>query len=202
MKVDPAVIAWGAWAMDSGTEDVTALLGRWGDGDVRALDHLLPQVYADLRRIARCELGRHRQQVTLQPTALVNEVFVRLLGRDAAVHVEDRRHFYNLSAQVMRQLLVARARTAATSKRGGGWRRADIDAMPELAIDEDTRLPDLDEALTRLAALNPRMAEVVQLRSFGGFEVEEVAGLLAVDARTVYRDWAAARAWLRMALES
>ncbi|MBW8822820.1 MAG: sigma-70 family RNA polymerase sigma factor [Xanthomonadales bacterium] len=181
--------------------DVTILLGRWSDGDSNALDQLLPQVYADLRRIARMELGRHSKHATLQPTALVNELFTRLLGHDGAFRLADRRHFYNLSAQMMRQLLMARVRAAGTDKRGGSWRRIDIEAMPELAIEEDTRMAELDEALTRLAALNPRMAEVVQLRSFGGFEVEEVAELLGVDARTVYRDWATARAWLRKDLQ-
>lgn len=187
--------------MEAG-DDVTMLLGRWGAGDDAALEQLLPQVYADLRRIARIELGRHGNHATLQPTALVNEVFMRLLGREEVPRLDDRRHFYNLSALVMRRLLVSRARASGTDKRGGDWKRTDIDAMPELAIEQDTRVVELDEALTRLAALNPRMAEVVQLRSFGGFGMEEVADLLGVDARTIYRDWASARAWLRKELES
>ncbi len=186
--------------MEAG-EDVTVLLGQWSGGDAAALERLLPQVYADLRRIARIQLGQHRNHATLQPTALVNEMFMRLLGRESGPNVDDRRHFYNLCAQVMRQLLVSRARASGSGKRGGSWKRIDMDAMPDLAIEEDARVVDLDEALTRLAALNPRKAEVVQLRSFGGLNVEEVAEVMGVDASTVYRDWAGARAWLRAELQ-
>lgn len=183
------------------SDDVTRLLHAWHGGQCTALDSLLPLVYADLRRLARVQLGRHAGHGTLQPTALVNDVFVRLLGPDVQLRFSDRRHFFNLSTRVMRQLLVDRARAGLSDKRGGHWRREDIDAMPDLAMPEHTRLPELDDALQRLAELHPRMAEVVQLRYFGGFTEGEIAELLEITERTVRRDWAAARAWLRRELQ-
>lgn len=183
-------------------DEAARLLDRWRDGEDQALDDLLPLVYGDLRRMARAELSRHRGHDTLQPTALVHDVFVRLLGHDALRQVEDPAHFFNLSARLMRQVLVARARAAETDKRGGDWVRDEFTRALDLPLPEDTRLPDLDRALERLASLQPRMAQVVELRCFGGFEVAEIAGLLAVDERTIYRDWATARAWLRRELES
>lgn len=181
--------------------DATVLVQRWSAGDAQALEQLLPLVYADLRAIARRELHGHRGHDTLQPTALVNDVFVRLLGGESP-QLQNRAHLFNAAARIMRQLLVDRARRQATDKHGGGWRRDDFSAALDLPIPDDTRLPELDAALGELATIDARMAKVVELRYFVGLSVAEVANLLEVEERTVYRDWAAARAWLRDRLET
>lgn len=188
-------------AAHEGADDITGWLARWGEGDLAALDRLLPQVYDELRRLAAHELRGHRNHDTLQPTALVHDVFVRLLGA-RAVDIRDRRHLFTTAAKLMRQVLVDRARAQQRDKRGGGqWQRvAFVEAMA-LPIEPETDLPALDGALTELAALDPRMAQVVELRCFTGLEVAEVACLLGVDERTVYRDWAMARAWLKDRLQ-
>lgn len=176
--------------------DATILVQRWSAGDGAALEALLPLVYADLRTIARRELHAHRGHDTLQPTALVNDVFIRLLGGEQP-QLASRAHFFNMAARIMRQLLVDRARRAATDKHGSAWRRDDFTLALNLPIPENSHLPELDEALSELAQLDERMAKVVELRYFIGLSVAEVAMLLDVEERTVYRDWAAARAWLR-----
>jgi RNA polymerase sigma factor (TIGR02999 family) len=184
-----------------GEADITGWLARWGEGDVAALERVLPQVYDELRRLAAHTLRGHRDHDTLQPTALVHDVFVRLLGADA-VDLRSRKHLFTTAAKLMRQVLIDRARAAQRDKRGGQWQRvAFIEAMA-LPVEADTHLPSLDAALTELAALDPRMAQVVELRIFAGLEVVEVARLLEVDERTVYRDWAMARAWLKDRLQS
>jgi RNA polymerase sigma factor (TIGR02999 family) len=183
--------------MSSG--DVTELVQRWRDGDGDALASLLPLVYADLRRIAAQQLRTNIGHDTLQPTALVNDLFVRLLGAQR-VDISDRKHFFTTAAKLMRQVLVDRARAKSRDKRGGDWQRVDLVEAAALPLDADTDLPALDDALRKLAALDPRVAEVVELRCFGGLEVSEVAALLGLDERTVYRDWAMARAWLRQQL--
>ena len=185
--------------MSSG--EVTELVRRWREGDGDALSSLLPLVYADLRRIAAQQLRSNIGHDTLQPTALVNDVFVRLLGAQR-IDITDRKHFFTTAAKLMRQVLVDRARAKSRDKRGGDWQRVDIVEAAALPIDADTDLPALDEALRKLAALDPRVAEVVELRCFGGLEVSEVAALLNLDERTVYRDWAMARAWLRQQLSA
>lgn len=181
--------------------DAQTLIQRWRHGDAAALDSLLPLIYADLRAIAARELRGHRGHDTLQPTALVNDVFVRLLGQDG-VAFENSAHLLNAAARIMRQILVDRARKAASEKHGGAWRRDEFTEALQLPIPEQTRLPDLDAALAALEQLDARMAQVVELRYFVGLSVPEVARVLGLDERTVYRDWAAARAWLRDRLES
>lgn len=182
--------------------EVTGWLARWGEGDLAALDRVLPQVYDELRRLAAHELRGHRHHDTLQPTALVHDVFVRLLGA-RSVDIRNRRHLFTTAAKLMRQLLIDRARAAQRDKRGGGeWQRVEFIEAMALPIEPDTHLPSLDAALTELAALDPRMAQIVELRCFTGLEVAEVARLLEVDERTVYRDWAMARAWLKDRLRS
>lgn len=181
--------------------DVTTWVQRWRDGDDAALSSLLPLVYADLRRMAAQQLRANQGHETLQPTALVHDVFVRLLGA-SRIDITDRRHFFTTAARLMRQVLVDRARSKSRDKRGGDWQRVELVEAAALPIDADTDLPALDEALRQLAALDPRVAEVVELRCFGGLEVTEVAALLGLDERTVYRDWAMARAWLRQRLSA
>jgi RNA polymerase sigma factor (TIGR02999 family) len=182
--------------------DITGWLARWGEGDLAALDRLLPQVYDELRRLAAHELRGHRHHDTLQPTALVHDVFVRLLGA-RSVDIRDRKHLFTTAAKLMRQVLVDRARAAQRDKRGGGqWQRVEFIEAMALPIEPDTHLPSLDAALAELAVLDARMAQIVELRCFTGLEVAEVARLLEVDERTVYRDWAMARAWLKDRLQS
>lgn len=187
--------------MSEPASEVTQLLRRWHSGDVGALDSLLPQVYAELRRLAAHELRGHAQHDTLQPTALVNEVFARLLGAEK-VDLVSRKHLFTTAAKLMRQTLIDRARAQQREKRGGGhWQRVDYLEALALPIEPDTNLPALDEALKALVELDPRMAQIVELRYFVGLEVSEVAALLEVDERTIYRDWAMARAWLRQRLQ-
>ncbi|MGQ0798655.1 MAG: ECF-type sigma factor [Pseudomarimonas sp.] len=177
--------------------DITQLLRRWHAGDSAALDGLLPQVYRELRQLAAHALRGHLHHETLQPTALVNEVFARLLGA-GQVDICNRKHLFTTAAKLMRQTLIDRARAQLREKRGAGqWQRVDYIEALALPIEANTELPALDEALTALAALDARMAQIVELRYFVGLEVAEVAHLLEVDERTVYRDWAMARAWLR-----
>ncbi|MBN8740239.1 MAG: sigma-70 family RNA polymerase sigma factor [Xanthomonadaceae bacterium] len=181
---------------------MTQLLRQWQQGDGQALDALLPLVYDELRRIAAHELRSHRGHDTLQPTALINDVFVRLLGTQT-LDIGNRKHLYTTAAKLMRQILIDRARAQLRDKRGGGqWQRADFVEAMALPIEQDTDLPALDQALTALDALDARMAQIVELRYFVGLEVVEVAALLGVDERTVYRDWAMARAWLRQRLDA
>ncbi len=175
------------------TEDC---LRRWRAGEVGALDRLLPLVYDELRRIAAAQLRRHSGHATLQPTALVHEVLIRLLG-SGWVEVENATHWYATAARLMRQILVDRARAQQRDKRGGRVQRVPLIDAVGLPIEHDTDLLDLDLALDALAARDPRVAQVAELRCFVGLEVAEIASLLALDVRTVYRDWALARAWLR-----
>jgi RNA polymerase sigma factor (TIGR02999 family) len=186
--------------MSDPPSDITQLLRRWHDGDTTSLDALLPQVYDELRQLAAFTLRGHQHHDTLQPTALVNEVFARLLGAQR-VDINNRKHLFTTAAKLMRQILIDRARAQLRDKRGAGqWQQVDYLEALALPIEVDTNLPALDEALRALEALDPRMAQVVELRYFVGLEVSEVAALLEVDERTIYRDWAMARAWLRQRL--
>jgi RNA polymerase sigma factor (TIGR02999 family) len=188
-------------ATSEASSEITQLLRRWHQGDAEALNSLLPQVYGELRKLAAHELRGHQHHDTLQPTALVNEVFARLLGAEK-VDLVSRKHLFTTAAKLMRQTLIDRARAQQREKRGGGqWQRVDYLEALALPIEADTNLPALDEALHALAELDPRMAQIVELRYFVGLEVTEVATLLDVDERTVYRDWAMARAWLRQRLD-
>lgn len=190
-----------ARSMSQDPGDVTRLLRRWHDGDAAALDRLLPQVYGELRQLAAHALRGHKNHDTLQPTALVNEVFARLLGAKS-VDLADRKHLFTTAARLMRQTLVDRARAQARDKRGGGeLQRVELLESLALPIEPQTEVLALNEALAALAELDARMAQIVELRYFVGLEVSEVAALLVVDERTVYRDWAMARAWLRQRLE-
>lgn len=177
---------------------LTGMLKAWNGGDASALEQLTPIVYAELHRLARFNMAREREGHLMQPSALVNEAFVRLIG-GAAVEWESRNHFFAVSARLMRQILIDFARAQATGKRGKGSPHVDISQAAELA--EPAPAPpvdllDLDAALTDLASLAPRQAQVVELRYFGGLENAEIAGILGTSEPTVVRDWRAARAWL------
>lgn len=180
--------------------DVTSLLRVWSDGDEHAFDRLMPLVYDELHRMALRYLAGERSNVTLQPTALVNEVCLRLLGWDQ-VRWQNRGHFFGVSAQMMRRVLVDIARRRRAGRRGGaGAVRVPLDAIDVPAKEPDADLVAIDEALETLAAEDPRKARVVELRFFGGLSVDETAQALGVSARTVHNDWAFARAWLFRAL--
>jgi RNA polymerase sigma factor (TIGR02999 family) len=185
---------------EHGKESVTQLLQRWGEGDSVALDRLLPLVYADLRRIASRVLRTTPGHATLQTTALVHDVLLRLLGRKPT-EFENTSHLLNASARMMRQVLVDRARKASSEKRGGYWLRGEFSEAMELPIPDGTDLEALDHALDDLESAHERMAKVVQLRYFVGLEVAEIAAALGITDRTARRDWVAARAWLRERLD-
>src|SRR5262245_11180838 len=184
----------------SADHNLTALLRSWSDGDERAFDQLLPIVYDELHRMALRYLSGERSDVSLQPTALVNEVCLRLLGWDQ-VHWQNRGHFFGVSAQMMRRVLVDIARKRRAERRGGD--EAVRVPLEDVEIPADERRGDLlalDEALERLAVEDPRKARVVELRFFGGLSLEEVAEAVGVSVRTAQNDWAFARAWLYRAL--
>jgi RNA polymerase sigma factor (TIGR02999 family) len=185
----------------TGPADITTLLKAWNDGDVTALDRLTPLVYEELRRLAHRYMRHERAGHTLQTTALVNEAYVRLIDlkdRDW----QDRSHFLALCARIMRRILVDAARKRASAKRGGGMQHVehsaplDFDQFPAVDSDRSAALCALDDALDSLSRLDPRRAQVIELRFFGGLSVEETAEVLQVSPQTVMRDWKLARAWL------
>ncbi len=176
------------------SNDITGLLQAMRAGNQEAADRLLPLVYKELHRLAKTYMRRERAEHTLQPTALVNEAYMRLAGED--VNWQNRDHFIGVAANVMRHVLVDYARKRNAAFRGGGQKRVEMnDAVGTV----ETRLDEalmLDQALNRLAAEKPRQARVVELRYFGGLSVEQIAAVLGVAPRSVKRDWALARIWL------
>jgi RNA polymerase sigma-70 factor, ECF subfamily len=181
--------------------ELTTLLRAWSEGDERAFDQVVPLVYDALHQMALRSL-RGERAPSLQPTALVNEVCLRLLGWDQ-VRWQNRGHFLGVSAQMMRRVLVDIARRRRTARRGGAQSvRVPLDDVDIAADEPDADLAELDESLARLALEDPRKAKVVELRFFGGLSMEEVAQTLGVSLRTVHNDWAFARAWLYRALTS
>jgi RNA polymerase sigma factor (TIGR02999 family) len=175
--------------------DVTQLLARWAGGDREALDALTPLVHAELRKIAGAYLRRERSGHTLQPTALVNEAWLRLVRQDE-LRFDHRKQFYALAAQVMRRILVDHARALAADKRGGGAAKTTLDAEISAGANRTIELLALDEALDQLARVSPRQAQVIELRYFAGLTVEEIGDLVGVSAATISRDQRTAEAWL------
>ena len=180
---------------------ITNILLDWGTpGEERPMDQLLPFVYDELRRVAHRQLGRERPGHTLSTTALVHEAYLRLVDQTRARWV-DRAHFFAVASGVMRRILVDYARRFRAAKRGGDAQRVDLD-LAEVSLDQRSEmLIDLDEALGRLAELNPRLSQVVEYRFFGGMTEEETAEALGVTDRTVRRDWIKAKAWLSRELQ-
>ena len=181
-------------------DTVTDLIARWSAGDREAFDALVPLVNAELRRIAARHFRRERADHTLQPTALVHEVYVRLVG-SAPRGLANRAHLLAVASRLMRQLLIDHARKRDAGRRGGGAVRTelpDIAAAPQDPVD----VIALNDALVRLAALDPRQAQIVELRCFGGLELDEIAEVVGVSRRTVTREWATARLWLHRELQS
>lgn len=182
--------------------EVTDLLRAWSDGDADAFDRLLPLVYADLHRMAARYLVGERSTVSLQTTALVNEVCMRLLGWDAA-HWHNRGQFFGVSARMMRRVLVDIARRRDAERRGGRMAvHVPLDGIDVPASEPTADVLAVDAALQLLAVEDPRKAQVIELRFFGGFSVEETAEALGISVRTVHTDWALARAWLYRTLTS
>jgi RNA polymerase sigma factor (TIGR02999 family) len=179
----------------SSAGDVSRLLKDWGEGDESALDKLTPLVYEELRRMAHFQMAKERAGHTLQTTALVNEVYLRLLGT-ADVSWADRAHFFALSAQLMRRVLVDHARGRARAKRGGAINKLPLDESLAIAVGRDSNIVELNDALNSLAAVDARKAKMVELRFFGGFSVEETAKILNVSVSTVMSDWKFAKVWL------
>jgi len=176
--------------------EVTRVLSAIEQGDPHAAHELLPLVYEELRKLAAQKLAGENPGHTLDPTALVHEAYLRLVGGDQ-VHYNDRRHFFNTAAASMRRILIDNARRKLTHKRDGGRRRPLGDVA---AVEQDEELVALDEALTRLAALDPVKAQLVELRYFAGLSGEQAAQVLGVSPTTADRYWAFARAWLQTAV--
>jgi RNA polymerase sigma-70 factor (ECF subfamily) len=180
--------------------EVTQLLKDWSSGDPEALDRLIPIVYAELRAIAARYLRRERRDHTLQPTALVNEAYLRLIDQKQ-VQWQNRAHFIGVAAQMMRRILVDHAKSHNRAKRGGGAQRVSLDEVMAVSDERATDLLELDSALTALAAFDDRKSRVVEMRYFGGLTVEETAEVLKVSEMTVAREWKLAKAWLYTHIE-
>ena len=181
--------------MSAPGHDVTELLRAWSDGDSGARDRLMPLVYDELRRRAAAYLRRERRDQTLQPTALVHEAYLRLVDQRRAVW-QNRGQFFGVASQMMRRILVDRARAHRMAKRSGRWARITLDEAVVPTRPTDVDVLDLDAALSRLAAFDERKSRIAELRFFGGLSLEETGEVLGISLATVERDWQAARAWL------
>ena len=184
----------------SSPDGITQLLIDWGKGDQAALDRLMPLVYSELRRLASNYLRRERAEHTLQPTALVNEAYLKLVHQKNAKW-QNRAHFFGISAQLMRRILVDHARQHQAVKRGGSvQQRISITSVEKLAKQPEVDLLALNEALDELAKMDPQQSRIVEMKFFGGLSIEEIAEVLSIGHATVERDWKMARAWLRRQL--
>jgi RNA polymerase sigma factor (TIGR02999 family) len=177
---------------------VTELLAKWGQGDAGAREALIPLVYDELRRIAHRQVWRQRAGHTLQSAALVNEAYLRLVHQQSP-HWQNRPHFFGVAAQMMRQILVDYARSRLAAKRGAGAPRSTLDtkiALPQSEKEQAVDLIVLDDALNKLAEVDPRQSRVIELRFFGGLSIEDTAVVLGISPATVKREWTMARVWL------
>jgi RNA polymerase sigma factor (TIGR02999 family) len=181
--------------------NVTALLGEWSRGNQTALNQLVPLVYAELRRVAARQLRKERADHTLQPTALVHEVYLRIVDQ-RQVDWQNRAHFFGVAARVMRRILVDHARRHGASKRGDGVRCVSIDEAKDMAASNGMPILALDQALDRLESVDSDLARIVELRAFGGLTIEEAAHVLGVSPSTAKRDWRTAKSWLNRELGS
>ncbi|MBL8166714.1 MAG: sigma-70 family RNA polymerase sigma factor [Acidobacteria bacterium] len=180
--------------------EITPLLLRWSQGDQSALHQLLPIVYQELRKLAQGYLRRERTDHTLQPTALINEAYLRLIRQDFP-EWQSRRHFYGVAAQLMRQILVEHARTRAADKRGGGAQKFSLEDALTFSDEKAAELVALDEALVALAKFDERKVRIIELRYFAGLSVEETAAALNLSVATIGHEMRLARAWLRREME-
>ena len=181
--------------------DITALLVDWGNGDRAALDRLLPLVERELHRLAHSYMRREDPDHTLQTTALINETYLRLVDQ-RKVEWQNRAHFFGIAAQIMRRILLNYARDQNRQKRGGGAIHVSLSEAMIMPAEKDRELIALNDALTRLEALDERKSKVVELRFFGGLSVEEAAEVLKVSPITVMRDWQFAKAWLAREMQN
>lgn len=181
--------------MSPSSHDVTALLNAWSEGDPAARDQLMTVVYQDLRRRAAGQLRGERRGHTLQPTALVHEAYLRLVDQRRIVW-QNRGQFFGVACQLMRRILVDRARAHRTAKRSGQWARVTLDEAVKATPPIDVDVLDLDAALTRLAEFDSRKSQLAELRFFGGLSLEEAGEAVGISKATAERDWQAARAWL------
>lgn len=176
-------------------QEVTQLLVDWGNGNQAALDRLMPVVYTELRQLAHWYMRRERPDHTMQTTALIHEAYLRLVDQNQ-VRWQHQAHFFGIAARLMRQILIEHARSHTRAKRGGGVGTISLDEAAIVSQARATELLALDDALERLATIDPRKSRVVELRFFGGLSVEEAAIVLNVAPNTVLRDWRLAKAWL------
>ena len=183
------------------SDGVTQMLEDIGEGDSNAADLLMPLVYDELRRLAQQHLAHERPDHTLQATALVHEAYLRLVDSDS-IKARSRVHFFALAAQAIRRILIDHARHTRRIKRGGPGNKLSLDQSPPITVDADIDLIELDDAMRRLAEIEPRHAQIIELRFFGGMRFGEIAELLDVSQRTILRDWQASRAWLFRALRN
>ena len=181
--------------------DITQLLERWGSGEATALDELVPLLYKELRRMAANYLRRERHEITLQPTALINEVFLRLIDQHE-IKWQNRAHFFGISARLMRRILVDRVRVRHAAKRGGVQYSVSLSKADRIAGRQNVDLLALNVALQKLDKLNPLQVRIVELRFFGGLTIEESAEVLSISHATLERQWKMARAWLRCELDA
>ena len=181
--------------MASDSDNVTRLLLEWGDGNQQALEALVPLIYKELRNLAHNFLYRERPGHTLQTTALVHEAYLKLIDQNDA-RWQNRAYFFAIAAQAMRRILIDSARKHAAVKRGGPQEELSLDEVADIALEPDSNLLKLDEALNQLAKIDPRQSRIVELRYFGGLTIEETAEVISVSPATVKREWMMARAWL------
>lgn len=182
------------------SSETVELLRAWAQGDEGALERLTPRVYLELRRLAGRCMNSQAQGHTIQPTALVHEAYLRLVGLKH-VDWQDRAHFFACSAQIMRRILLDAARKRLAAKRGGGSPRVNLDEVPDVSSLRASEMLALDDALIELTKVQPRKARIVELRFFAGLSVEETAAVLKVSPDTVKRDWKLAKLWLRSTLD-
>jgi RNA polymerase sigma-70 factor (ECF subfamily) len=185
--------------MKPSPSEVSRLLLNWSEGDRAAFDKLVPLVYDELRRLARHFMRREREGHTLQTTALVNEAYVRLVDQ-RSVRWQNRAHFFAIAAQLMRRILVDHARSRRFAKRGGEARQVSFDEAAIVSRERCAELVAVDDALTDLAARDPRKSQIVELRFFGGLNIEETAEVIGISPTTVQREWRSAKAWLYQAI--
>lgn len=183
----------------SSPKEVTALLYAWSEGDAAALDRLMPLVYAELRRMAGRHMARERRGHTIQTTALVHEVYLRLVDQER-VRWQDRTHFFAIAAQLMRRILVDHARKRLNAKRGGRLVNLSIEAAEGISVARAAEVVAIDDALKALSGVDERKGRIVELRFFGGLSIEDTADALGVSAGTVMRDWTLVKAWLKREL--
>jgi len=187
--------------LTSSTHQMTQLLIDWSNGDKAALDLLIPLVDSELRWLAGHYMRRERPEHTLQTSALVNEAYLRLIDQKN-VNWQNRAHFFGIAAKLMRQVLIDHARARQSAKRGGEAEQVSLDEMAIVSQERSAELLALDEALERLAAFDQRKARIVELRFFGGLNLEETAEVLGISSPTVQREWRSAKAWLHKSLST